>query len=190
MQDAAGELPFADEHAAELHRAGRLVEVGLVGPRDAVDVEDGEVLVAVDVLEALQLAHALVTGAGQLHGLHLAWAVERDVARAVGVVEEARADEQPLLALRHVRRLQAEQRMLRAFLPVFEQRPPEHRLLARVRVTLVEDDVAGRVAVAEHGARVIARPRGGIRAVHALAEDLHLAGGEVDAQADELRLLA
>ena len=60
MQDAAGELAFADEHAAELHRAGRLVEVGLVGPRDAVDVEHGEVLVAVDVLEALQLAHALV----------------------------------------------------------------------------------------------------------------------------------
>ena len=60
VQHAAGELAFADEHAAELHRAGRLVEVGLVGPRDAVDVEDGDVPVALDVLEALQLADALV----------------------------------------------------------------------------------------------------------------------------------
>ena len=60
VQNAAGEFAFAHEHAAQLHRAGRLVEVGFVGPRDAVDVEDGEVLVAVDVLEALQLADTLV----------------------------------------------------------------------------------------------------------------------------------
>ena len=60
MQDAAGELAFAHEHAAELHRAGCLVEVGLVGPRDAVDVEHGEVLVTVDALEPLQLADTLV----------------------------------------------------------------------------------------------------------------------------------
>ena len=190
VQNAAGELAFAHEHAAELHRAGRLIEVGLVGPRDAVDVEDGEVLVAVDVLEALQLADTLVAGAGELHGLYLTWLVEGDVAGAVSVVEEARAEEQPLLAVRDVRRLHPEQWMLRALFPVFEQRPPEHRLLARLRVTLVENDVAGRVAVAEHGARVIARPRHGVGTVHALAENLRLAGREVDPYAEELRLLA
>ena len=167
-----------------------LVEVGLVRPRDAVDVEHGEVPVAVDALEPLQLARTLVHRSGELNRLHFAGAIEGEVAGTVGVVEEARADEKPLLALRDVRRLETEQRVLGAFLSILQERSPEHRLLAGVRIALVENDVAGRVAVAEHGARVIAIPRDGVGAVHAFAERLHLAGREVDAQAGDLRLLA
>ena len=117
-------------------------------------------------------------------GSDLAGVVEGDVAGAVRVVEEARADQEALLAVRDVSRLQPEQRMLGALLALFQQRSPEHRLLAGLRVTLVEDDVAGRVAVAEHRARVVARPRDGVGAVHAFAENLRFAGREVDAYAE------
>ena len=190
VQDTACELAFTHEHAAQRERARGLVELGLVGPRDAVDVEHGEVLVAVDALEPLQLAGALVHRARELDRLYVPTPVQWEIAGAVGVVEEARADEEPLLALRDVRGLEAEQRVLGAFLSILQERAPEHRLLARARIALVENDVAGRVAVAEHGARVIARPRDGVGAVHAFAERLHLAGREIDAQTGDLRLLA
>jgi len=90
----------------------RVAQVGVRNHGD--DVEHGEVLVPVDALEALELAHALVPGARELHWLDLAGLVESDVAGPVGVVEEARSDEEPLLAVRHVGGLEPQERMLRA----------------------------------------------------------------------------
>ena len=89
--------------------------------------------VALDVLEALQLAHALVDERRRARTGSTSPGLSRgDVAgrrtrrrRGSSPIEEA------LLAVRDVRRLQPEQRVLRALLAVFEQRAPEHRLLAR-----------------------------------------------------------
>ena len=76
VQDSACEIALADEDARERQTGRGLVELRVVRPRAAVDVVDRRETVAVQVLQALELADTDVLGALDGDGLELA-AVER-----------------------------------------------------------------------------------------------------------------
>ena len=124
MEDAPGELAVATQHPAESEVTRRLVERRLVRPGTAVDVVEGDVPVAFDPPEALELAGAFVHGTCQLHGLDVARRVERKVPGTVRVSEETRADQQAASARRDVSGLEAEQRVVLTLHALLDRRAP------------------------------------------------------------------
>jgi hypothetical protein len=80
-----------------------LVELRLVRPRAAVDVEDRGEAVALQVLHALELTHALVRQPRELDGRDASFGPgEIEVAGRAGVVVERRREQDAVAARRRV----------------------------------------------------------------------------------------
>ena len=86
VEDAAGELALADEHALDRQAPRGLVEPGAVRPRAAVDVVEERVAIPVEVHEPLELAQTLVPDALDGDRLDLARPLEVEEADAACVV--------------------------------------------------------------------------------------------------------
>ena len=102
VEHAAGELALADEHSLDRERARRLVERAGVDPRAAVDVVGQRVAVAVEVVDPLELADALVRETGDRDRLDVAGPIEVEVRERPGVVVQRRRDQKPCAARRPV----------------------------------------------------------------------------------------
>ncbi len=178
MELTARQLSAAAEDAPQRQAACPLVEVRVVGPGSAVDVEGHEVPVGVaEPLDPLELSRTCVDGAFEGHRLHVT-AVEREVPRPVGVVEEAGDDEEALLVGCQVRAVEAGEAVFLSLGPLVERRPPEHAPAALLE--LEEDDVADRVFLGDDDAATVARPRDGQRHPAVLPQRLRGVVLEVD----------
>ena len=167
--------------------ARRLVERTRVHPRAAVDVVRHRVTVALEVLEPLELAYALVGEAGDRNGLYLAGRFEVDPCERARVVEERRRHQDAGAARDPVPVAETGQRIVRFGVSLLDRRPVQHPALTAV--DLVEDDVPNRVPVNQDDSRVIRRPRRDERPVRALPEGLGGPARKIDADRGRERLL-
>src|SRR5207237_220581 len=90
VEDAAREPVMSHEHALQHQRPCRLVEPCVVRPGATVDVEEGGVPVALEMLKAVELAPSLVREPAELYRLDLSGTREVEISRGAPVVEQRR----------------------------------------------------------------------------------------------------
>ena len=188
VQRSAREFVLPDQDSLDAQAPVDLVEERFVDPGAAVDVVLRRVAAALQMLESLELARAVVDEPLDGHLLDLTRAVEREIARTARVVEDRRGEEDSLAAHRAVRGTEAGRRIVKTLLALVHRCAVEHLPRSAV-VDLVQHDVSDRVSVSQHDARVIGRPREDERAIRALGDRLGFAGVEIETDGGHDRLL-
>jgi hypothetical protein len=158
VEHTAGELAVTNDHPSESQTPRVLVELRVVGPGAAVDVVDRRVAVSLEVLQAVELAASGVDDSSDVDGLDVGVAVDLQVARRAGVVEERRRDEDACAARGEVRAPDTRERILATLLAFLDRRAVE-KPPPTVSIRLVENEVAREVLVGEDDARVVGAPR-------------------------------